>query len=287
MELIDPKVELWSELGATPEQHIARCARVCYGHKGEGKDPVKLVNTLISSGHVSMLRHASRYFVYKDVKQGDAVADMDICPYNRTVMLDQESGFRRKTVWLSTNEQEYRFSDNFVYGVEPEQVMTLGGLLEHCRIQPELFDILRLTFCCTTQISTSRELNRKSPNAIAERSTRYVASKNGILCCKPHWWDNGSEELHEEFAATFDDASRHYLNLLKLGLKPEDSRGSIPLDAATIVAYTYSIREWKEIIDLRYYGTTGTPHPNAKLIAGMIRDQINAFAREHGIDREL
>lgn len=38
--------------------------------------------------------------------------------------------------------------------------------------------------------------------------------------------------------------------------------------------YTYSIREWRHIIDLRYYGTTGTPHPNAKIIAGMIRDNL-------------
>ena len=26
--------------------------------------------------------------------------------------------------------------------------------------------------------------------------------------------------------------------------------------------------------DLRYYGTTSTPHPNAKLIAGMIRNNL-------------
>ena len=39
--------------------------------------------------------------------------------------------------------------------------------------------------------------------------------------------------------------------------------------------YTYSIKEWKHIIDLRYYGKTGKPHPNAKIIAGMIKKQLN------------
>lgn len=38
--------------------------------------------------------------------------------------------------------------------------------------------------------------------------------------------------------------------------------------------YTYSIDEWRAIIDLRYYGTTGKPHPNAKIIAGMIRNNL-------------
>lgn len=38
--------------------------------------------------------------------------------------------------------------------------------------------------------------------------------------------------------------------------------------------YTYSINEWRAILDLRYYGTTGAPHPNAKIIAGMIRQEL-------------
>lgn len=36
-----------------------------------------------------------------------------------------------------------------------------------------------------TQISTSRELNRVSPNNIAEKSTRYVYEDGNI--CRPHW----------------------------------------------------------------------------------------------------
>lgn len=30
MKIIEPKVELLSEIGISPESHIARCARVCY-----------------------------------------------------------------------------------------------------------------------------------------------------------------------------------------------------------------------------------------------------------------
>lgn len=45
--------------------------------------------------------------------------------------------------------------------------------------------MMRYTFCIVTQISTSRELNRVSPNNIAEQSTRYVYENNTI--CRPHW----------------------------------------------------------------------------------------------------
>ena len=54
----------------------------------------------------------------------------------------------------------------------------------------------------------------------------------------------------------------------------QDARGVLPLDTATVCIYTYSIEEWRHIIDLRYYGTTGKPHPNAKIIAGMIKDNL-------------
>lgn len=49
---------------------------------------------------------------------------------------------------------------------------------------------------------------------------------------------------------------------------------------ATEVVYTYSVSEWRHIIDLRYFGKTGAPHPNAKIIAGMIKDKLE----EHGYD---
>lgn len=35
----------------------------------------------------------------------------------------------------------------------------------------------------------------------------------------------------------------------------QDARGKLPLDTATRCIYTYSVREWRHIIDLRYYGT--------------------------------
>lgn len=70
-------------------------------------------------------------------------------------------------------------------------------------------------------------------------------------------------------------------------MKPEDARGVLPLDTATKVVYTYPVEKWCDILELRYYGTTGRPHPNAKLVMGMVRDQINAFAKEHNIEYEV
>lgn len=146
------------------------------------------------------------------------------------------------------------------------------------------FHMMRYTFCVDTQISTSRELNRVSPNNIAEKSTRYVYEDGSI--CRPHWISKEEAELfNNDNNADLDEAMNVYLNgckrdfeeykilVDKYKIHRQDARGKLPLDTATRCIYTYSINEWRHIIDLRYYGTTGKPHPNAKLIAGMIKNK--------------
>ena len=278
MKIIEPKVELLSEIGISPESHIARCARVCYGK--EYKEPnqeadKKMVDGLIKRNHLSMLRHNSAYFVF-------------------TNHLPEEF----KSEYVNTLSQE-----NYIYASTNRQ-FTLehnkAGLNSHvflnlCRKYPELFKLYRLTFCITTQISTSRELNRVSPNNIAERSTRYCSSKDGLEICRPWWLKNSQEHYSNRnlspdeywYFYTLSNIELAYKTLLNNGMKPEDSRGILPLDTATKVIYTYSVQEWKHIIDLRYYGTTGRPHPNAKLVIGMVRNQINQFAKENNIDFQV
>lgn len=285
MKIINPEVEMWSELDVSPEQHIARCARVCYGHDGEGKDPKALVAGLIKNGHTSMLRHASRYFEFPSWCDSTAFECNKFWTYVKT-----KGGLKYISGSLQTyNEESKDYLDDKFKSFTPEE------FLKTCSIYPEVFDLFRFTFCITTQISTSRELNRKSPNNIAEQSTRYCSSKDGITICKPHWFKEEHNQVvafepaypEQEAVLAWTDAEEHYKNLLEMGLKPEDARTALPLDTATKVVYTYSVREWRDIINLRYYGTTGKPHPNAKLVIGMVRDQINHFAEEHEIRVKL
>lgn len=284
MKIVEPNVELWSEEGVTPEEHIARCAAVCYD--SHPKDPKKLVDFLVKHEHKSMLRHASKYYLFKGILPRDTAAYFDICPYNNKFEANITD------FYLSTNLQENIYSENFIY-VGYEREFSPSELLEECKMRPKLFEIFRLTFCITTQISTSRELNRVSPNNIAERSTRYCSSKDGLEICKPWWWNGQRMEDAvdpPEWYAYFSwmNSERMYQSLLRKGkMKPEDARGVLPLDTATKVVYTYSVTEWKHIIDLRYYGKTGKPHPNAKLVIGMVRDKINEFAKAHNIDYQV
>lgn len=275
MEIIKPQVELWVQ--DDPIAHVARCARICYASdKTTGNEA--MYQRLIDSNHKSMLRHQSVYYIipYKGWRLAN-LQRYEECPY---IEFRYDSDY----IYVSTNKQfviEHNdFDESYrefkVDGIEFEN--TLVG-----------FSLMRYTFKVVTQISTSRELNRVSPNNIAEQSTRYVnLSKKGGAICQPHWlsdedikgWNDGDWKTDDNTAKTIYYLNQcklgfdRYNTLIDLGMKPQDTRGVLPLDTATVCIYTYSIAEWRHIIDLRYYGTTGAAHPNAVIIAGMIREKL-------------
>lgn len=278
MKIIEPKVELWRQEDA--KAHVARCARVCYG-KETGNDEAT-VKRLINSKHWSMFRHETVYAMipielwYGNF--GEILKGYKASPYISWVTV-------RDYIYVSTN-------GNFMLDIEKYESV-LYNEINNYRVSEEEFNscetaynlFARWTFCVDTQISTSRELNRVSPNNIAEKSTRYVYEDGTI--CKPYWISTKEADMfNEDNNADLDEAMNVYLRGCKRNfedykilidkhkLNRQDARGVLPLDTATRCIYTYSIFEWRAILDLRYYGTTGKPHPNAYIIASKIRNEL-------------
>lgn len=209
MKLIEPKVELLSELDITPESHIARCARVCYGKEYKESNQEadeKMVQGLIKNGHLSMLRHASFYEYSQRVRE---VKPWMFSPYVMRIGSDTLD-------YLSTNGQ-YVYEEGFSlpYSFSPK------AFLEECKKTPLLFNLFRLTFCITTQISTSRELNRVSPNNISERSTRYCNAKDGLEIVTPWWWNDDSNRINKiRYESAVKKAELCYRGMIDDGMKP-------------------------------------------------------------------
>lgn len=273
MEIVKPQVELWVQ--ENPIDHVARCARICYASdKTTGNEA--MCERLKNSKHFSMFRHESIYIIAPGRSDRYEIVDsFESCPY-----VDYRIDYDNNEIYISTNRQFFMENDSIKYFeewvVEPtEFANTLLGK-----------ELMRYTFKVVTQISISRELNRVSPNNIAEESTRYVnLSKKGGAICQPWWMTDenvkswGDDDIDSNtklsvYLNSCDQGFEDYNLLLELGMLPQDARGVLPLDTATVCAYTYTISEWRHIIDLRYYGITGAPHPNAKIIAGMIRDEL-------------
>lgn len=279
MKIVEPKVELWQQ-GGDAKAHVARCARVCYGRE-IGNDQAT-IKRLIDSEHWSMFRHGTYYIIAND---SDKTLETIVINYANTIGFSYhyEKHVYYITVngnWVLDHKTQFGYISKYIVPIEDFRNTEIG------------FHMMRYTFCVDTQISTSRELNRVSPNSIAEKSTRYVYEDGTI--CRPHWMsDEIATHFNEEplFADWIDDniehqKAYHYISscndsfsnykalIDEFGMHRQDARGVLPIDTATRCVYTYSINEWRHIIDLRYYGITGKPHPNAKIIAGMIRNNL-------------
>ena len=59
-----------------------------------------------------------------------------------------------------------------------------------------------------------------------------------------------------------------------LNLPPQDARFILPLDTMSKVVYTYTVKEWEEIINMRLWDYTGKAHPDAKVIGQMLYDEL-------------
>lgn len=78
-----------------------------------------------------------------------------------------------------------------------------------------------------------------------------------------------------------------YQALRNRGWRPEQARQVLPLGLKTQAIYTAFVDDWEHFLKLRADNISGKAHPNAKLIAGKIRDEINKFSIEHGINYKV
>lgn len=259
MKIIEPNVELITFTGNEIE-HVAKCARVCYG-KEKGNDEITY-NNLINNKHWSMFRHTTEYFIIPRDKVPSFISI--ICNYNIlfdlmyvgiNVMLSKYYYVVINGNWKLDHPIEYNVLHKFKVSPDNFKDYETG------------FSMMRYTFKIITQISTSRELNRVSPNNISERSTRYVYEDGTI--CRPHWLKENI--TNSAYLESITNIFITYKNLIDNGMKRQDARGVLPLDTATQCIYTYSIDEWRHIIDLR---SSNKAHPNARIIANMIKNEL-------------
>ena len=280
MRIIEPQVELIKQVD--PVVHVANCASICYG-KDEAKNPEELYERLKRLGHLSVFRHES---VYAIIPSG-SLAFMDVayqhCPYI-------DIRFSGNDCYIATNK-------NFIFDHVNEPFIHL--ILEN-QVEPDYFAntelgyaMMRYTFKITTQISTSRELNRVSPNSITERSTRYVYEDGTI--CRPHWIKDDAMDYVNSLVVkepTLEKQNKYAkeYNFLKscaksfatykflineCNLSRQDARGVLPFDTATICYYTYSVDKWWDIYNLR---SSSKAHPNANIIANLIKEKLNELS---------
>lgn len=268
MEVINPSLDYLKQEDMIGNDHVAKCAAICY--KTEKFNTNKMIEQLVRNGHISMFRHASHYYRIPKLSEigirlGRYFDDCKLFGYNPFIP-------------YAKGPEHYFVSLNGQYIIEHPK---LESDIREYEIPEDEFSkyapsLVRFTFIITTSIKVSRELNRVSPNNIAEQSTRYVnfLSKCGdVAVCKSvdDHLDNFTKTVITD---TLIEETKAYKLLINLGCKPEDARRVLPLDTATRCAYTYTFDEWNHILDLRYYQKTGKAAPDAVVVGKLIHDKL-------------
>ena len=133
------------------------------------------------------------------------------------------------------------------------------------------------TFKFVTDRGVSHELVRHRVASFAQESTRYAnysKDKFGseITVIEPYNWDTMDDVSKELMSGSWKNAEYTYMELLKNGLQPQQARAVLPNELKTEIVVTASIGEWNHMGDLRLRGTTGSPHPDMKLLMERLKE---------------
>lgn len=280
MKIQNPQYEIWmqnpGELGIY--QQIERAGRVCYkSENNTTEDSAKpFVGRMIEHEHYAMLEHGT---VYLTCNHGE----LPLYASNKFSHVNTIDG----KDYITTNLRvmaENKTLEDLKYRVDFEK-----GKHE-----------LRITVHFTTQIAITREYNRHRANSMAEQSTRYcnyTKNKFGseISINLPTWVKGDLETNDEKFVELCEDVANEetndwtpidvwlfanqaaefaYMKLIAMGCKPQEARVILPLDTNTELVHTAFVSDWKHFFDLRALGTTGAPHPDAKILAEPLYEEF-------------
>lgn len=169
----------------------------------------------------------------------------------------------------------------FDYNLEAfENMAVLTSLDNYCDLTEEEINThtyYSVHFICDRGVT--HELVRHRPASFAQESTRYCnysKDKFGeeITVIKPLWFDDSTVEVQSFFQFACCVSEQQYFNVLRNGWTPEQARSVLPNALKTELIMTANLKEWKHFFDLRYFGKTGAPHPQAKEVAEMAYDLI-------------
>lgn len=288
MKIIKPSHEVWEQEEGLEGiyKQIERCGRVCYASdpiEGKAKD---FVDRMISNGHGAMLEHGTVY-LYLTAQTAVTGYKYRDNSYSRYIEIrEKEEPYPIVHKYITTNYRvlvENNWLDDLQYLCEPTE-----------------YHEKRITVHFTTQIAVTREFNRHRVDSIAEQSTRYCnfgkEKFGGVGINLPSFVDFNIGEDKDPVDKDFVDACEiiadgeyeswkaiqywlfanqacefSYLNLLRLGWKPEQARTILPLDTNSQLSHTAFVSDWEHFFKLR---DDSHAHPDARVLAAPLHEEF-------------
>ena len=263
-------------------KQIEISGRTCY--KSEDKiteDSAKeFVDRMIKSGHGAMLEHGTVYLAMPI----ETMIPIEANGWGKYTKNPYSKGFKvcnvdgQKRVAITTNLRvlvENGWLDDLQYICEPTE-----------------YHEKRITVKFTTDQGILREFTRHRVFSFAVESTRYCnytkdKFSNEITFIQPNWIsDKDIENYHMDFGYFTDQDTNHitavnrfmsalknaeyfYMELIKLGWKPQQARNILPLATKCDMVMTGFVSDWKHFFALR---DAASAHPQAQELAHSLHE---------------
>lgn len=308
MKIIEPSATLL-EHNIHPYKFIERVGRVCYKSEDKitENSAVKMVSSLIKSRHLAILEHEHIYLEMSGPFMYAFLKDMDF--YNERLTFFNITNERGIHVFSGSFRSFYELFEGclvsntlyyirhllrtkypLVFGEPDPNYNTSSYTCGDCREMSRedfifkyadtgnvLFKHLIHTFLFVCDRGVSHEFVRHRVAAFAQESTRFCNYSNDkfgneITVIKPCFWDLENHIDSIKYGLWKESclhSEKEYFALLNLGAQPQQARTVLPNSLKTELVITATEEEWQHIVDLRYIGTTGAPHPQMKEVMGL------------------
>ena len=295
MIFIEPSVNLIDEKDLYKKIELA--GRTCYKSEDKITDgsAIKFSKTLIKRNHAAMLEHAIIVFqLFKEDEYSEIIPYLAFLNKQKFINITQTYSVKNNNIryLVSANiraicEREvndplfrelrrnypdlaygcddlsYNFYEDIyakIVNLDDYDDLTDNEIKTHCNF----------TFRIITDRGVTHELVRHRLCSFAQESTRYVNYKEGLSISLPSDFYSRDSNIQYIYKKAFEEAELFYSQLIMLGQTPQQARAVLPTALKTEIVVTANFKEWLHIIDLRYLGKTGSPHPDIKLVVEKI-----------------
>lgn len=283
MKLIKPSfliLEQDSDIKGIYKQ-IEMAGRTCY--KSEDKitenSAKEFVDRMIKSSHGAMLEHGTVYLKLEGINKSWEYYHAQKYLENNYSKVVIEREDIDSTDWC-----KFYITTNFRVLIENNWLNDLKYICE-----PTEFHEKRITVKFICDRGVSHEFVRHRVMSFAQESTRYCnyskdKFSNELTFIQPCWLDDERLKLYGPyhtvirdkspesiFIANLNNAERDYLDLIRLGWKPQEARAVLPNALKTELVMTGFISDWSHFFELR---DAGSAHPQARELAQPLHEEF-------------
>lgn len=258
-------------------KQIEIAGRTCY--KSEDKiteDSAKeFVDRMIKSGHGAMLEHGTVYLAMPVETmipiEANGWGKYTKNPYSKGFKVCNVNG--QKRVAITTNLRvlvENGWLDDLQYICEPTEyhekritvkfITDQGILREFTRHRVFSFAVESTRYCNYTKDKFSHEITFIQPNWISDKDIENYHMDFGYFTDQ----DTNHITAVNRFMSALKNAEYFYMELIKLGWKPQQARNILPLATKCDMVMTGFVSDWKHFFELR---DAVSAHPQAQELA--------------------